>query len=171
MQMPSHSALFELSWRRGRPYSDACDSRHSLAYWVCSPSTPWQANCTTLTIRKAQMSAALPALAAVSLAVMRWHLHFSRMGIEPIMVPLAWAGTTWLLLRGWRTGSWWTFAGSGVILAGGMYAYQAAWVIPLLMVASYSTSFYTNVFTNGDPSPEGSRAAQHASRTRPEDAV
>ena len=44
-----------------------------------------------------------PLLAAAVLAVMRWHIHFSRMGIEPIIVPVLWAGTTWLFLRGWRT--------------------------------------------------------------------
>ena len=38
-----------------------------------------------------QLSAWLPLLAAASLAVMRWHLHFSRMGIEPVIVPLEWA--------------------------------------------------------------------------------
>lgn len=70
--------------------------------------------------------------AAGTLAVMRWHIHFSRMGIEPILTPLLWAGATWLLLRGWRTGGWLSFAGCGVLLAAAMYAYQGAWVIPPL---------------------------------------
>src|SRR3954463_1986636 len=51
------------------------------------------------------ISPALPWLAAATLAGMRWHIHFSRMGIEPIIVPMAWALTTWLLLRAWRTGA------------------------------------------------------------------
>ncbi len=81
-----------------------------------------------------RLSIAFPLFAAASLAVMRWHIHFSRMGIEPIFVPLLWAGATWLFLRGWRTGHWPAFAGSGVLLAACMYAYQAAWLIPLLMI-------------------------------------
>ena len=68
------------------------------------------------------------------LAVMRWHIHFSRMGIEPIIVPLIWAASIWLLLRGWRTGSKLAFIACGVVLAAGMYTYQAAWFVPLLMV-------------------------------------
>jgi len=75
---------------------------------------------------------AFPFLAAASLALMRWHIHFSRLGIEPILVPVFWAGSAWLLLRGWRKGDWLSFLGAGVLLAGAMYAYQGAWVIPLL---------------------------------------
>ncbi len=78
---------------------------------------------------------AFPVLAAASLALMRWHVHFSRIGIEPILVPLLWAVSAWLLLRGWRTGSWLSFFGTGVLLAASAYAYQGAWVIPLLFVA------------------------------------
>lgn len=73
-----------------------------------------------------------PFLAAAALAVMRWHIHFSRMGIEPILVPLIWAGAIWLLLRGWRTSHLWSFAGCGILLAAAMYSYQGAWIIPLL---------------------------------------
>ncbi len=73
-----------------------------------------------------------PLLAAASLALMRWHVHFSRMGIEPILVPLLWAGSAWFLLRGWRTGGWLSFLTAGVLLAAAMYAYQGAWVIPIL---------------------------------------
>ncbi|MFN8490801.1 MAG: hypothetical protein U0350_24630 [Caldilineaceae bacterium] len=83
---------------------------------------------------KPKLSTAFPLLAMASLAVMRWHIHFSRMGIEPILTPLVWICATWLFLRGWRTGQWWAFAGSGFMLATAMYAYQAAWLIPFLMV-------------------------------------
>lgn len=77
---------------------------------------------------------ALPLLSAASLALMRWHIHFSRIGIEPILVPLLWAGSAWLMLRGWRTGGWLSFLGAGVLMAAAAYTYQGAWVIPLLMV-------------------------------------
>lgn len=81
-----------------------------------------------------KLSGAFPLFAVASLAVMRWHIHFSRIGIEPILTPLVWVMATWLFLRGWRTGSWFAFAGSGLLLATAMYAYQAAWLIPLLMI-------------------------------------
>ncbi|GIV76046.1 MAG: hypothetical protein KatS3mg050_0440 [Litorilinea sp.] len=79
-----------------------------------------------------RLSGFFPLGAAAVLAMMRWHIHFSRMGIEPILVPLIWAGATALLLHGWRTGRWWAFVGCGIALAAGMYAYQGAWIIPFL---------------------------------------
>jgi hypothetical protein len=82
------------------------------------------------------LSPLFPIFAAATLALMRWHLHFSRMGIEPILTPMLWAGAIWLLLRGWRTGSIWSAIGCGVLLAASMYAYQGAWVIPLLAMAT-----------------------------------
>jgi hypothetical protein len=75
-----------------------------------------------------------PLFAAGTLAVMRWHFHFSRIGIEPIWTPLLWASATWLLLRGWRTGQWTSFMASGILAAAAMYAYKSAWMIPLLMI-------------------------------------
>ncbi len=80
------------------------------------------------------LSAAFPLLALASLALLRWHIHFSRMGIEPILVPLVWSAATWLLFRGWRSGSWLSFAGCGAVLGIGMYTYQGAWVVPFLAV-------------------------------------
>jgi hypothetical protein len=81
-----------------------------------------------------RLTPVFPLLAAAALATLRWHIHFSRMGIEPIFTPLLWAAATWLLLRGWRTGGWGAFAICGVLLAAAMYSYQGAWIIPLLMV-------------------------------------
>ena len=83
-----------------------------------------------------RLTRAFPLLAAGVLAVMRWHVHFSRMGIEPVIVPLEWAAASWLLLRGWRTGSLWSFAGCGAMLAASMYTYQGAWVIPILVAVT-----------------------------------
>jgi len=80
------------------------------------------------------LSSAYPFFAAAVLATMRWHVHFSRMGIEPIFVPLLWTLVSWTFLRGWRTGRWLDFAGCGIFLALGMYAYQGAWVIPFLLI-------------------------------------
>ncbi len=80
-----------------------------------------------------RLTLAFPYLAAAMLATMRWHIHFSRMGIEPVLVPLLWAASLWLFLRGWRTGAWLWFAACGVLLAACLYTYQGAWIIPLLM--------------------------------------
>jgi len=82
------------------------------------------------------LSPLFPLWAATFLATMRWHIHFSRMGIEPIIVPLIWALAMALLLHGWRTGRYIALGGSGVVLAAGMYAYQGAWVSPFLWVAT-----------------------------------
>lgn len=78
------------------------------------------------------LSPALPYLAASVLAILRWHVHFSRMGIEPVMVPLAWAAALALLLHSWRTGSWLSALALGAVLAACLYTYQGAWIIPLL---------------------------------------
>lgn len=79
------------------------------------------------------LSPAFPVLAAASLAGMRWHVHFSRMGIEPILTPWLWAGAMWALLRGWRTGSWAWLTGCGMLAGLSMYAYRGAWVIPPML--------------------------------------
>jgi hypothetical protein len=87
-----------------------------------------------LTQGRIQLSPAFPLLAAATLAIMRWHIHFSRMGIEPILVPLLWTGATWLFLRGYRRQGWISFVGSAFCLAAAMYTYLGAWIIPLLMI-------------------------------------
>lgn len=84
--------------------------------------------------QKVRLSLAFPLFAAGSLAVMRWHIHFSRIGIEPILVPFIWASAMWCFLHGWRTGQLASFVGSGILVAAALYAYQSAWVIPLLMI-------------------------------------
>ena len=81
-----------------------------------------------------RLSPAFPLFAAGTLAIMRWHIHFSRMGIEPIFVPLVWAVSMALFLYGWRTGQRLSFIASGIVLGTGMYTYRGAWVIPFLFV-------------------------------------
>lgn len=83
----------------------------------------------------ARLTDAFPLFAAAFLATIRWHIHFSRMGIEPIIVPLEWAAALWLLLLGRRRGHWLAYAGCGVVMAASIYTYQGAWILPPLIVA------------------------------------
>jgi len=85
-----------------------------------------------------RLTRATPWLAAALLATMRWHIHFSRMGIEPILVPLAAAAALWLLLRGRRTQSVAAHVGLGITLAFSLYAYQGGWVLPPLMALAWA---------------------------------
>ncbi len=78
-------------------------------------------------------SLVFPLFAMAALTGMRWHIHFSRIGIEPIIVPIIWAGAFWALFHGWRTNHWWSFIGCGIFVAAAMYTYPGAWVIPLLV--------------------------------------
>jgi len=83
-----------------------------------------------------RLTTAFPLFAAAFLATLRWHIHFSRMGIEPIIVPLEWAAALWLLLLGRRSGRWLAYAACGGVMAASIYTYQGAWVLPPLLVAT-----------------------------------
>ena len=48
-------------------------------------------------LEQTRMSDAFPLFDAALLATMRWHVHFSRMGIEPVIVTLETAAALWLL--------------------------------------------------------------------------
>ncbi|GIK73631.1 MAG: hypothetical protein BroJett021_26190 [Chloroflexota bacterium] len=80
-----------------------------------------------------RLTAAFPWLAAALLTTTRWHIHFSRMGIEPILTPLVTATALWLLLRAWRTHSTFAYVSFGVVTALSMYTYQGAWILPFLL--------------------------------------
>lgn len=71
------------------------------------------------------------------LAVMRWHVNFSRNGFPTIEVPFYMFGTLAFLLYGFRKGKTWAFCVSAVFLSLGLYTYQAFKIFPLLLV-SYS---------------------------------
>jgi 4-amino-4-deoxy-L-arabinose transferase-like glycosyltransferase len=71
-------------------------------------------------------------LAALALAVMRWHLIFSRVGIEPILAPLFLTLILWAFWRAWRTGSTVAWAAAGLATGLGLYIYPAARLLPIL---------------------------------------
>ena len=77
-------------------------------------------------------------LAALALALSRWHLSWSRLGMRAILVPILAALTIWLLWRGLRTGSLWAFLGCGLALGLSLHTYQAARALPLLVLLGYA---------------------------------
>ncbi|MFQ6001692.1 MAG: ArnT family glycosyltransferase [Anaerolineae bacterium] len=76
----------------------------------------------------------LPLLSAFSLAILYWHIHFSRVGIEPILLPLFAVLSSYFLWRGFHTSRFSSFALSGIFLGGSLYTYRAARLLPLLFI-------------------------------------
>ena len=73
-------------------------------------------------------------IALFVLAVMRWHIHFSRNAFPTIQVPFYMFGTFSFLLWGARCNKRWPFIVAAIFFAGGFYTYQAYKVFPLLLV-------------------------------------
>ena len=76
-------------------------------------------------------------LSALVLAISRWHVSWSRLGMRAILVPLFAAVTIWLLWRGLRTERWWAFVGCGLSLGLSLHTYQAARALHLLVLLGY----------------------------------
>lgn len=74
-------------------------------------------------------------LAAGLLAVLYWHVHFSRTGFRPILFPLMVTWTLFFFWRAYRHGRWrdYTLAGAGVAAA--LYTYTAGVLLPVLLGA------------------------------------
>ncbi len=70
--------------------------------------------------------------AALVLAILYWHVSFSRIGMEPILVPffatLAFAALSW----GLNTSHWAAFALFGLAVGGSLYTYKAGYFVPIL---------------------------------------
>jgi 4-amino-4-deoxy-L-arabinose transferase-like glycosyltransferase len=77
---------------------------------------------------------ALPLLAAAVMATMRWHIHFSRVGIEPVLVPLFLALILWVLWRGRRTNGLGAWIILGVVVGLTPYTYPAGRLLPVVAV-------------------------------------
>jgi hypothetical protein len=69
------------------------------------------------------------------IAVMRWHIVFSRIGFRGILVPLFMFGTLAFLLYGLRKRKNWAIPVSALFLSGGLYTYQSFKAFPLLVLA------------------------------------
>lgn len=69
---------------------------------------------------------------AASLALLFWHIHFSRLGIEPILVPLNAVLMLHFLWQGLATGRVLPFVLAGALVGFGPYTYPAGRLLPLL---------------------------------------
>lgn len=74
------------------------------------------------------------ALAAVFLlAVMRWHINFSRIDFVGAATPFFGAAAAYFLLRGLETRNRWHMALSGLAVALGLYTYYASNLVPFVL--------------------------------------
>jgi 4-amino-4-deoxy-L-arabinose transferase-like glycosyltransferase len=77
-------------------------------------------------------------LAALMLAVSYWHVTWSRYGVRAILVPLFAALTMYSLWRGLSEGRRWLFVACGSVLGASAYTYQAARLLPVLVVVGFA---------------------------------
>lgn len=72
--------------------------------------------------------------AAALLAILPWHIHYSRVGMEIVVLPLMLSISLWLFLRAMRQGS--SIVPAVVAFGLTFYSYRAAWVLvpPLMLV-------------------------------------
>lgn len=75
--------------------------------------------------------------AALATATSYWHLNWSRFGVRAVLLPLFACLTVYFLWRGLRTGLKRHFVATGFFLGLGMYTYQAARILPLLVVLGF----------------------------------
>ena len=68
------------------------------------------------------------------IAIMRWHMVFSRIGFRGIQVPFYMFGTLAFLIYGFKNNKKWAFPISALFLSAGLYTYQSFKVFPLLVL-------------------------------------
>jgi len=73
-------------------------------------------------------------LAAFLLAVMRWHLNFSRITFHGIFGPLFMVLALYFIVRGFKGRGWLNYAVAGVLLGIGLQSYYAFTLVPLVVV-------------------------------------
>jgi 4-amino-4-deoxy-L-arabinose transferase-like glycosyltransferase len=86
-------------------------------------------------------------MAALVMAISYWHLTWSRYGVRAILVPLfaalvvtsLWRGLGWTTTDAGRSlERRWPFVGCGILLGASMYTYQAARLLPALVVVGFA---------------------------------
>lgn len=73
-------------------------------------------------------------VATCFLATSYWHIVYSRLGIEPILVPFFGTATLYCLWRAWELRSRRLFILTGLLMGLSLYTYPAAYVFPLLVL-------------------------------------
>ncbi len=76
----------------------------------------------------------LSLVATFVLAILYSHVHYSRVGLETILISPILILLFCCLWHGFRTGRRWAFASGGFFVGFSPYAYQAGWFIPVLVV-------------------------------------
>jgi 4-amino-4-deoxy-L-arabinose transferase-like glycosyltransferase len=131
---PAFIYLLSLAFRVAEPSPAVARSVAALAGTLTVPAL-------YLLVREMRRSEpvippATPLLAAASLAIMRWHILFSRVAIEPVLVPLALVLMLWLLWRSYRTNQVWSWALLGAVAGLGLYTYPAGRLLPAVLGAA-----------------------------------
>lgn len=72
-------------------------------------------------------------LAAFFLAVMRWHVNFSRFAMHGVFAPLFMVATFYFLVRGLKGKGTWNFAASGMMAAVGLQTYYSFALVPVVV--------------------------------------
>ncbi len=80
---------------------------------------------------------AIALLAAFILATLYWHVHYTRLGMEPSAVPALATLTFWLLWRALNRGNWPDYALAGSALGLSLYTHPSARFLPFV-VALYA---------------------------------
>jgi 4-amino-4-deoxy-L-arabinose transferase-like glycosyltransferase len=77
-------------------------------------------------------------LAALMMALSYWHLNWSRYGVRAILVPPFAALALYFLWRGLHEGRRWLFVACGAVLGMSAYTYQAARLLPVLVIVAFA---------------------------------
>lgn len=78
-------------------------------------------------------SVPLALAATVLLALLRWHINFSRVNFVGIATPLFATAAVYFLLRGLETKNRWHMAFSGMAVSLGLYTYYASNLVPFIL--------------------------------------
>ncbi len=67
-------------------------------------------------------------------AISRWHFTYGRSAHPAMDFPIYMFGSLSLWIYGWKNGRQWVFLPAGLLLAAGLYSYQAYFAFPLLLI-------------------------------------
>ncbi len=87
------------------------------------------------------MPSSIGLMAALWLALSYWHVSYSRLGMEPILLPLFVTITIYFTWRGIRSGRNLDYALSGLFLGLSLYTYRAARLFPLVFLVYAAACF------------------------------